>query len=1032
MRKYSLLFIVVSICFNVFSQASLKHTDILKMYYEAKEQIAYERYAIAYPIIQDFLKNYENNVLKIDPSIVSESYFYKALCAKETKAPEAQTLLIDYIEDYPGTTHINTARFLLGEIAYDIPNYQNAIEYFKEVNEKELSKNQALDYNYKYAFALFATKKFKEARARFNTLTASDSKYKEDAFYYSGLSSYYLGDYNNAYKTFQKIETAKKYDKIVPYYLASIQFVNKDYKGVVAYAEPKLKENVKYTTEIAHLLGNSYYELQQYDKAKYYLEEYMSKSVKATPEDYYILGYVQAQENDCKNAVKNLGELSPLETELAQNAMYQMAKCLIKIDKKNDAKNAFLQSARLDFNKAIKEESIFQYAKLSYELNNINDALVTLKKFIVDYPKSIYYNEANELLADIFLITKNYDEAIAIIESLPNVSPKLQATYQQMAYLKALSLYNDKNYAQAIPFFNKSLKYTSNKSYEALTYYWKADIAHQSGDYTQSKQLLDKFFSLSKNINTAENIMVSNGTANYLQGYNYYKEKNYPQAVVNFSAALNQLKDSKTTSIAQNIYPDALVRLADAYFIQKKYQDAKQNYDVVIKNNFKAADYALFQNAIIDGLEGKYLDKIAGMNALVARFPKSSFADEALFQAGNTQFAISKTNDAKQTFNTLLKNYPKSTRVPDTYNKLGLIAYNQDSYDEALSWYQKVVDKYPNTPAANEAMLVIKDIYIDKGDANGFIKYASKNSSSNLTASAQDSIIYLTAESQFQKGNIKQALDGFDSYLLQYPKGFFNLQARFYRAECNYSLQSFDKALQDYVYVANLPQNRFSERSVARSANIFYFDQKNYKEALNYYSKLEQIATLDENKRESLIGLMRTNFKLNNHTSTLVYTDKVSELSNLPEFYKREITYYKGVTYFKQQDYDKALPQLQTIATTLDNEQSAEAQYDIAKIYFEKKNYKQAESEAMKYTENFPAYEYYLGKTYILLSDIYKVNGKILQAKATLQSLIDNYSFDDDVMKEAKEKLQIIIDQETQNSNLKLPDNNLQILQFDK
>jgi hypothetical protein len=54
-----------------------------------------------------------------------------------------------------------------------------------------------------------------------------------------------------------------------------------------------------------------------------------------------------------------------------------------------------------------------------------------------------------------------------------------------------------------------------------------------------------------------------------------------------------------------------------------------------------------------------------------------------------------------------------------------------------------------------------------------------------------------------------------------------------------------------------------------------------------------------------------------------------------------------------------------------------------------------------------------------------------LQAKATLQSLIDNYSFDDDVMKEAKAKLQIIIDEETQNSNLKLPGNN-QTLQFDK
>lgn len=1031
MRKifFSSIFIVLQL--SLMAQASLKHIDVLKKFKEAQEHIAYERYAIAYPIIQKFLSEYKTKTQQSDPNILADAYFMQAQCAKETKSSDASKLLVQFIDDYPGNVNTNTAKFFLGEIAYDVPNYQDAIVLFEETNEKQLSKSQQETYNFKYGFSLFALKKFKEAKQRFNSLANSESKYKEDATYYSGLSSYYLGQYNEAYKTFKKIETSKKYNKIIPYYIASIQFINKDYKALVEYAEPKLKENIKYTVEIAHLLGNSFYELQQYDKAKYYLEEYMSKSVKATPEDYYILGYVQAQENDCKNAVKNLGQLSPLETELGQNAMYQMAKCYVKIGQKKDAKNAFLQSARLDFNPTIKEESIFQYAKLSYELSFTNDALITLKKFIVDYPNSVYYNEANEILADIFLITKNYDEALQIIESLPKVSPKLQSSYQQMAYLKALSLYNDNKLSDATSIFNKALKYTPNKSYEALSYYWMADIQHQQANYTQSKQLLNKFFTISQNINSTDNISVNNGTANYLQGYNYYKEKNYPQAVTYFSNAISTLKNAKDANTSKNIYPDALIRLADAHFIQKQYSNAETYYDVVIKNNFNGTDYALYQLALIDGLKGNYNDKIAKMLALVARFPNSAFADQALFQTGNTQFSLSKNTEAKQTFNTLLINYPKSTLVPDTYNKLGLIAYNQDQYDEALSWYKKVVDTYPNTPAANEAMMVIKDIYIDKGDANAFIKYASQNSSSNLTASAQDSIIYLTAETQFQKGNIKQAEEGFNNYLLQFPKGFFNLQAKFYRAECNYTLQNFDKSLADYVAVANQTPNRFTERAVARAANIYYYDKQNYKEAQSYYAKLETIATLDENKRECLIGLMRTNFKLNNYSTALNYINKVTTLPNLPDFYKREIAFYKGISYFKLNEYDKALPELQTIASILDNEQSAQAQYIIAKIYYEKKNLKQSETEAMKYTENFPAYEYYLGKTYILLSDIYKANDKLLQAKATLQSLIDNYSFDDDVMQEAKAKLQAIIDAETQNSNLKLP-NNSGILQFDK
>ena len=444
--------------------------------------------------------------------------------------------------------------------------------------------------------------------------------YNEEALYYSGLSSYYLKDYNAAYKSFQQLELSKKYGKIVPYYIASIKFINKDYKGVVDYAEPKLKENISYQNEIKHLLGNSYYELKDYDKALLYLEQYTQNTAKVTPEDYYILGYVQAQRGKCDKAIDNLVQLSPLETALGQNAMFLLGQCYEKTGNKTEARTAFLQAARMNFDKAIQEEAWFQYAKLSYELGNTNDALVSLKNFIQAYPKSKYNLEANELLADLFLMTRNYEEALAIIDNLPSKSEKLKDAYQKMAYYRGVENYNDLRFDNAETFFDKSLKYPNSKSLEALCYYWKADMAHQKSDYEKSKTLINKFLPMASAVSAEHSDKVNAGTANYLQGYNYYKKKDYGNADAYFLKAVTTLKNDQNITNKQNIYPDAMIRLADCYFMQKQYKSSAQYYDEVIKSNALGADYALYQKAIIDGLGGNCRHENVGDSLSKFRF----------------------------------------------------------------------------------------------------------------------------------------------------------------------------------------------------------------------------------------------------------------------------------------------------------------------------------------------------------------------------------------------------------------------------
>ncbi|MFN8259556.1 MAG: tetratricopeptide repeat protein [Chitinophagales bacterium] len=1032
MRKILFLyFITCTLSFTALAQATFKHTDVLKSYREAEELISLGKYAVAQPFLQDFLQKYENKTLDKSNLIYADAVYLKALCEKETASPEAEKDLQYFADNFKGHPKTNNAYFHLGDIAFGKANYNDALAFFDKVDEKSLTGKDVTEFEYKRAFANFALKKFSPSRMYFNQI-AIDKKhpYNEEGHYYSGLSSYYLKDYNAAYKSFQQLELSKKYGKIVPYYIASIKFINKDYKGVVEYAEPKLKENINYQNEIAHLLGSSYYELKNYDKALFYLEQYTQNAAKVTPEDYYALGYVQAQKGQCEKAIKNLEQLSPLQTALGQNAMFLLGQCYEKTDNKADARTAFLQAARMSFDKTIQEEAWFQYAKLSYELGNTNDALVALKNFIQAYPKSTYTTEANELLADLFLMTRNYEEAMSIIDNLSVKSEKLKEAYQKMAYYRAVENYNDFKFDAAESFFDKSLKYPNAKSIEALCYYWKADMAHQKSELDKSVTLLNKFIPMATSVSTEHSDKVNAGTANYLQGYNYYKKKDYKAADDYFAKAVTLLKNDNNITNRQNVYPDAMIRLADCYFMEKEYKSAKQYYDEVIKSNAIGADYALYQKSIIDGLGGNYNDKIAGMKALVVRFPNSAFADDAIIQTGNTYMAQDKDDLAIETFKSLLIKNPKSDQIPDAYLKLGLIYYNRDNYDESLSWYQKVVQNYPSTPASNEAMLAIKEIYIAKGDPSGYITYANKYPGSKVTVSEQDSLTYLSAEKQFFNGDMDKALQGFSSYLAQFPNGYFALQANFYRSECLFTKQDFTNALKGYEYVINQSQNRFTERSTARAANINYYDLKNYVRSYELYNKLQGIASLDENKRECVIGLMRTSFYLKKYQECLDNTAKVAVLPGLPEFYKAEMAYYKGMGLFALKDNEKALKELEYVVKNASNEQAAESKYTMAKIYYLKGNKKQSEKECNDYLDKFPSYEYYLGKTFILLSDIYKDDKKILQAKATLQSLLDNYSQDDDVKAEAQQKLDAILATEMDNSRLKLQDNGTQ-MQFE-
>jgi TolA-binding protein len=821
------------------AQDNLSKKDPVRHLKEAAQLIEEGKYNLATVLLKRFESAYAD-VPNASVTYLGDAAYYHALIAKSTQDAGAEDLLLAYVKEYKGHQYNNVAYYQIGELYYGKKDYRGALEWFGKVDEGALKGEEKDNFIFRQSYSYFAVNNFRQAKSGFSRLTTKPgTRYYEDATYYSGMSSYFLKEYGPALTELKRLEGSNKFGGTVPHTITRIYFVQKDYANVIAYAEPKIKQptnQLRNVPEMQHMVGMAYFDQMKFDQAAPYLEYYVKNANNVSSEDYYQLGFVLYKAGKYKEAVPYLQKLSGLKNALGQNTLYILGQCYLQLGQKSNARSAFQSASRMDFDKPTKEESAFQFAKLSYELGFNNEALLVLNTFKTDFPNSRFANEADELLAEVFLHTRAYDEAIATIERMSSTSPKVKTAYQKMTYYRAVEKFNDGLLDAADVLLDKSLKSPQDKGFEALAYYMKGDIAHIKGNYDRSIEMIGKFLPLASNVTIQHSTRVTKGNGNYINGYNYFRQKNYNKALEQFQAAFD-LQHAVDNNNKQKLYPDAVLRAADCYFMTRSYARAKEYYDIVIKRGYDALDYAMYQKAIIEGLTGNNSEKLAGLNALSKNYPASRYAPDALLESGRTLMNIERKQEAIVQFNQLIKAYPNSENIPQAYLYLGLIAFNDDKYDEALKHYQVVIRTYPKTTAFNEAMLAIKDVYIAKGDADGYLRFVQTIPNASVTVSAQDSLTYQAAEGQYLRGQYDNALKGFNDYLQRFPSGYFAISARFYRAECYLRAEDFAKAKSDYLFILEGPRDIFTERAAAKAAFIFYFKDSNWEKALQYYSQ---------------------------------------------------------------------------------------------------------------------------------------------------------------------------------------------------
>lgn len=928
--------------------------------------------------------------------VAINSRYYSALCALHLFNNNAEKLLIQFTIDYPENPKTKVANFQLGKYWFRKKRYKTAIEWFEKVSIYELENDEVAEYYFKLGYAYFKEEDNEKALKAFYEIKDVDTRFTSMARYYYAHLSYLSAKYETALIEFRKIEHNQKFQGIVPYYIAQIYFLQQKYDSLLQYAPPLLDSaNTKRAPEIARLIGEAYYNTEQYKGAIPYLERYLEDR-RALPEDAYQLGYANYKSEQYGAAIKWFEQSASMNDSLAQLSYYHMAECYLAQSNKQRAKNSLNRAASMDFDEEVKENALFSYAKLAYELSYhpYDDAIRAFERYINTYPASKRIDKAHEYLIGVYYTTKNYKEALASLERITNRNYKLDKAYQKVAYFRGVELFNERHYEKAIAHFDLALEKSIDREIMLSALFWKAEAWYRLYKFEPAVATYETYLSSSGAIahdHYAE--------AYYSEGYAYYRMKKYVPAIASLR---NYIRIEKNEEDRRK--SDALLRIGDCYFVQRQYEEAIEYYDRAVLAGKSETDYALFQSGVANGVLNNQQEKANLLLTLVSSYEDSPYRDDALFELGGT--FIGKDNSKALTYyDQLTREYPNSNYKSKALLKRGLIYYNEGKDDQALIELKQVIQNHRETPEAQEALAKVKKIYTDQGNIKGLESFLAATPGVKIQESTIDSARYEVAENYYMNGNCEEAVKNFTHYLERDSMGVFELNARFYRAECEYKSDYFNEALIDYQFVLDQPANKFTETALQRSAMLLSKLERN-EEAKERYLQLLANAGKADNRDVAHLMLVRLSYKLEQFDEVIKYGDIVMKKPATTQSVMEEVGLKVALAYQQNDQYNKAFDTYLELSDS-PSEEGAQAKYELAFIEYLRGNYDSCETWVMRLINQVPAYDYWIAKGFLLLSDKYVAEQDLFQAKYALQSVIENYEGAE--LKEiAESKLEVI------------------------
>lgn len=922
--------------------------------------------------------------LPANASMREQADYYIALSRFERGEEASLALLLQFIEQYPASPLAMDAQMRVGNFYFYRGQWESALLSYSMVRNRALDLNSDEDLEYRRAYCNLRLGNYREAERQYYELERSP-RYGGATDFYKAYIEYAQGNYGEAKEMFSRIPQNSELGYQSQYYITQIDYHDKHYRQVIERGKELLaaQQNDYFDAELNRLVGESYYHQDNDREARVYLRRYLDNP---EGEPYrtaaYTMGVLDYRNGNYDAVINDMLHVTDGSDALAQSAYLYLGQAKRQLGDINGANMAFQQAAMMDCDRTVKETAYYNYAVgVSKGARTPFDKSVDLfEDFLNMYPDSRYKDNVEGYLVDAYMNTTDYQRALTSINRIKKPGAKVLKAKQNVLYNLGMQALANNRGEEATRYFKEVIGVGNyDKKIVNESRLWLAEAQYRAGNYKDAAKNQQEY------VKAVDKSADNYGLAQYNLGYSLYHEKRYAEAKAAFQNAII------SKQLSSELVADAYNRIGDAQYYARDFSGAQASYDQAMRADKNATgDYSMYQKGIMMGLNHQYADEIAQMDALVAAYPKSDLAPQAMLEKGNAQALLGKNNEALATYASLLKAYPKSVEARKGLLQTALVNKSIDKEDDAIEAYKKVIKQYPTSDEAQAAAEDLKLIYADRGQLTDFGKFL--NSVPNAPKIDVNEVERLTFESA-EKAAIdsRPNIDKMQQYLKDYPAGAYVAKAHYYIARYHYGKGNYDEAMKAIdKALEGGGDASYAQDAYAMRSDIFTRQGK-LNEALQSYKDLADRATSDDNRTLAQLGAMRVAKQMGNWNEVRLITGTLLEHGGLTVNEEKEVTLDRALSLAQMGNTADAETAFRSLARDPNSEYGAQASYELSRMQYEMGNLNGAEQTINSLMESGTPHNYWLAKSFLTLADVYHKQGKVSQAREYLQSLKNNY-----------------------------------------
>lgn len=919
---------------------------------------------------------------QLPPSQAQAAVLNRAIAALQLGRPDGVGELQAYLSAHEGHPSTAVAATLLGNHFFYAKNYTEAIANYVLVPTRMLRPALRAELLFKQGYSHFLLKNYAQAGLFLDQVKSLSLPLAADALYYSGCIALEQGNSDQAIKDLLGAEQTPFYAEKVPYLLTGLYYQQGEYAKAIAYASPLLISGQPLDQkELIHLyLAEAYYASKDFMNAsKQYDAFLLVKQGEFSREEVYKAGisFFEIKQYARATDYLKVAASSLAADPIGQAASYYLGHAYLQVANYPFATISFQVAAATSFHPQLQEEALFNLAKIQLQRGSFQLGINSLDSYLDTYPRGKNFNEAETLLSDALINATDYLRAMDQMDQLRSKSSRIQQAYQKVAYFQAMVYYRDKKYEQALSFLTKSQRYPFSKELLAETFFWQGEIFSAQGALSEA---MEAYAAVLKGSASSSPFVLK---AQYGLGYAYFNTQAYDKAEDSFQAYLDGLGGVKV----QN-GEDALLRLGDCQYVQKKFDQAVATFLQAIEERNIGADYAHFQLAAVYNYQNKNEAAQEKLVQLIQIFPNSLYLEDALYQRGQLYLEVLRYPEAAKAFTELIMSKPNSPFLPFALEGRAVSNFSQQRFAETVADYKLILDNHPTAENVETALKGLQEALALQENSEEFGEYLQAYKKANPGAGTIQSLEYESAKNLYLNKKFPQAAKALETYLRGYPDAGQKSEALYFAADSYLQIEEESKAIILFKLLEQQPPSPYRVKALQQLGKI-ELERENYVESLRYFVPIAQQTRSPLDETEVIQGIMVANFGLGNYGEAIGSADQLIALGDVIPGMVSKARLVKGKSQQAQGQNLVAEDSYGFLIQEYATEEAAEALYLLARLYQEKEDFSGSNELIFDYAEGFSSYGYWYGSLFLLLADNYIQLGEVFQAKATLQSILD-------------------------------------------